>query len=88
MITDEDFESKIMAKYRDKIDICMGSWDEKGVINTDIAVHKLDASQFMTKQELKEYPYGEVKLCKPPKMFDLSKAKRIQMSKEELALLQ
>ena len=87
-LTDEDFETKIMAKYRDRIDICLGDWDEKGVINTDIAVHKLDASQYMTKQELKEYPYEKVKLCKPPKMFDLSKGKRIQVSKEQLALMQ
>ena len=66
-----------MEKYADKIDICLGSWDEKGVINTDMAVHKLDASQFMTEKEHKEYPHGPVELCVPPKIFDLSKAKRV-----------
>lgn len=53
------------------------------MINTDIAVHKLDASMHMTKEEHKEYPHGPLKLCVPPKMFDLSKAKRITMTKEE-----
>lgn len=76
-----------MDKYRDRIDICLGDWNEKGVINTDIAVHKLDATQFMSKQELKDYPYDEVKLCKPPTMFDLSMGTRVTMSKEQLALL-
>jgi len=76
-----------MAKYRDRIDICLGDWDEKGVINTDFAAHKLDVSQYMTKQELKEYPFKLVGLCKPPKMFDLSKAVRVQMTKEKLELI-
>ena len=42
----------------------------------------------MTKKELKEYPYGKVELCKPPKMFDLSKAQRVTMSKEQLNQIQ
>lgn len=54
----ESFEDKVLAKYADKIDICLGKWEEKGVINTDMAVHKLDASMFMSEQEHKEYPHG------------------------------
>lgn len=53
-----------------------------------MAVHKLDASQYMTKEELKEYPHGPISLCVPPKMFDLNKAKLITMTKEELNLKQ
>ena len=53
-----------------------------------MAVHKLDVTQFLSKEEIKEYPHGPVELCVPPKMFDLSKAQRITMTKEELNLLQ
>jgi len=87
-LTEETFETKVMDKYRDRIDICSGDWNEEGVINSDIAVHKLDASQYMSKQELKDYPYGEVTLCKAPTMFDLSKASRVTMTKEELNMIQ
>lgn len=66
-----------MKKHGSSIDICLGDWEEKGVLNRDMAVHKLDASQFMTKAELKDYPFGKVELCKPPQMFDLSKARRV-----------
>jgi len=38
----------------------------------------------MTKQEIKEYPFEKVKPIVPPKMFDLSKASRVTMSKEQL----
>ena len=38
----------------------------------------------MTKEEIKEYPYGPIELCVPPKMFDLSKAKRVKTTKEML----
>lgn len=84
----ETFEERILAKYADKIDVCLGKWEEKGVINTEMAVHKLDASMYMTKEELKEYPHGPISLCVPPKMFDLSKAKTVTMTKEELNLKQ
>lgn len=85
---EQSAEERILAKYASKIDICMGNFEEKGVINTEMAVHKLDVSQFMTEEELKEYPHGPVSLTEPPKMFDLSKAKRIKVSREELALKQ
>jgi len=51
-----------------------------------MAVHKLDASQFMSKEELKEYPHGPVSLTVPPKIFDLDKAKRVKITKEEINL--
>ena len=57
------------------------------MINTDIAVHKLDVTQFLSDKEKEEYPHGPVELCVPPKMFDLSKADRIKMTREELNLM-
>jgi len=73
-----------MEKFRDKVDICLGDFNEKGVINTDMAVHKLDASQFMTKEELKEYPHGPVTTTVAPKFFDLDKAVRVYTTKEDI----
>ena len=73
-----------MAKFRCEIDICMGDWDEPGVINTEMAAHKIDCTQYMSKEEIKGYPYGPVELCVPPKMFDLSKAKKVKTTKEML----
>lgn len=78
------FEERIMAKFRSKIDICMGDWDEPGVINTEMAAHKIACTEYMSKEEIKEYPYGPVTLCVPPTMFDLSKAKRVKTTKEML----
>jgi len=83
---EKSFEERVLEKYAGKIDIATGHYDEKGVINTKMAAHKLDCSQFMTKEELKEYPHGPVALCVPPKMFDLSKGRRVTTTKEELNL--
>ena len=84
MLAEKSHDEMVLEKYGPKIDICLGAWDEPGVINRDFAVHKLDANQFMTKQEIKEYPFEKVKPIVPPKMFDLSKASRVTMSKEQL----
>lgn len=83
---EKSFEEEIMAKYGKKIDICLGDWNEKGVINRDMACHKLDCTQFMTEGEIKEYPHGPVTLTVAPTMFDLSKAKRVKITKEDLEL--
>ena len=44
IVAEKSFEDSILEKYGDKIDICLGDWDQKGEINRDIAVHKLDCS--------------------------------------------
>lgn len=46
---EQSFEDKILEKYRDKIDLCDGKWEEKGVINTDMAVYKLNVNDYMSK---------------------------------------
>ena len=78
------FEERVLAKHGPKIDISLGRWEDKGVINTEMAVHKVDVSQYLSKNELKDYPYGPIEPCVPPKMFDLSKGTRVYMTKEEL----
>ena len=85
--TEQTFEERVLQKYQDKIDICLGDFNEKGVINEDMAVHKLVCTDYMTKEEIKNYPHGNSTLCVAPKMFDLSKAKRIYTTKEQLDLL-
>ena len=42
--TEVSFEDRVLKKYRSKVDICLGEWSEKGVINTDMAAHKLDCT--------------------------------------------
>ena len=82
---EKSFEDQILEKYAAEIDICMGDWDEKGVINRQMAVHKLDCTQFMSKEENKDYPWP-TSLTVAPKMFDLSKGKRVKTTKEDLEL--
>ena len=77
---ERSFEDKILEKYKDKIDLCEGKWEEEGVINTDIAAHKFNVNDYLTKQELRDYPF-EITHFEPPKMFDLSKAKRVKTTK-------
>ena len=74
--TEDTFEERILKKWADKIDLCDGDWNKKGVINEEMAVHKFDCTQMMTEEEIKNYPHGPITLCVPPKMFDLSKATR------------
>ena len=83
---EKSFEERVLEKYADKVDIASGNYDDVGVINTEMAAHKLDSSQFMTKEELKNYPHEQPTLCVAPKMFDLSKARRVTTTKEDLNL--
>ena len=74
------FQDKVLEKYKDKIDLAYGNWEDEGVINTDIAAHKFNVNDYLTKEELKDYPFT-ITPCEPPKMFDLSKARRVKTTK-------
>lgn len=73
-------------KYAAEIDICLGNYDEVGKVNhTDIGVFKYDFTYFMSPEEVKKL--SEEKRPEPlkiPKAFDLSKAERVFITKEEL----
>lgn len=60
----------------------MGDFNEKGKVNTDIAIFKYDYTFFMTPEEIKKK--GAPAKLSAPKTFDLSKAERVFITKEEL----
>lgn len=67
------------------MDICLGDWEEKGVVNHEMAVYKWDATYFMTEKEIKALPEERRQPLKvPPKSFDLSKAERVIINKKDL----
>jgi hypothetical protein len=55
------------------------------VNHTDIAIFKWDFTYFMTEEEKKKHKELPEKLV-PPKAFDLSKAERVIITKEEIKM--
>ena len=39
---DYDYDKAALDAFKDKIDFCVGDWEEKGVVNTDMAIFKYD----------------------------------------------
>lgn len=76
-----------MAKstFDKELDICMGNYDEKGVINTQMAIFNWDYTYFMTKDDLKKSKEKHEKIV-PPKAFDLRKAERVYVTKEDIKI--
>lgn len=56
-----------------------------GKINTEIAVFKWDSTYFMKPEEANKWTNKPEKLI-PPKAFDLSKAERVIITKEEIKM--
>ena len=82
---DFDFDRTALEKYKDQKDVCTGEFDVKGVINHDMAIYKWDASVYMTEKEIAELPEERrPQSFTPPKQFDLSKAERVAVKKEEM----
>merc|ERR1712060_175378 len=82
----QSLDERVSEKYDSEIDLCHGEWDKPGVINTKMAVHQWDFTYHMTEEELKAYKGELPEKLNPPKMFDLSKAEKVLMSKEELKI--
>lgn len=78
-----NLESEVLEKYGPEIDISHGEFDVKGVINTEMAIFNYDNSYHMTAAELKAAKEKPEKIV-PPKMFDISKATRVYVDKEEI----
>ena len=83
--------------HKDELDICLGDFDEKGVVNhTQIACFKWDFTDFMTPSQLAEYQKkaqkefdekkgdGPIQRLNMPEMFDLENAVRVYTTKEQL----
>lgn len=45
----KSFDEMVLSKYGHELDICLGNFEEKGVVNTDIACFKYDWTMMMTK---------------------------------------
>lgn len=90
-----------LRKHRHELDVCVGNFEEKGVVNhTSIACFKWDFTSFMTPAQLEQYTKkaqkelddkkGEGPLVKlvMPEMFDLNSAVRVYTTKEQLKAIE
>lgn len=68
------------------MDLCLGDYDKKEEVNTEMAVFKWTNKQFMDKDEIKALTEDQKKVPVPVTMVDLSKAERIVMDKSELKI--
>lgn len=80
----EHFNDKVKRKFENEIDICLGDYDKVGKVNTDVAVHKWDFTHFMTEDDLKKYKGALPEKLVKPVGFDLQKANRVYITKEDL----
>ena len=78
-----DFTSECEAKYGKEVGICHGDFAEVGVLETNPAAFNYDFTYHMTKDELKAFKDKPAPIEKP-KMFDLSKAERVAVDKDEI----
>jgi len=78
------FDADVQERFGKEFDICFGDYNEKGVINTSMAVHKWDFTYHMTADEIKALKDKKPEPVIPPKFFDLDKAERVYITREEL----
>lgn len=51
------YDDEQAARFASEIDICLGNYEEKGIVNHDnIAVFKYDFTYYMTPEEIKKLP--------------------------------
>ena len=66
--------------------MCLGDFNEKSKPNSDMAVYKFDWTDFMTPEEVKEQTEEVLTPLIKPKHFDLKKAKRVIVTREEIKM--
>lgn len=80
-----DYDTEVMTTWGSNLDICLGDFDQKGSVNTDMAVFKFTNQFHMTEEEIaKLEPEKRMELPVPPKMPDLSSAERIVINRNEM----
>ena len=80
-----DYDTAALEACKSEIDLCLGDFDEKGVVNTEMAIHKYDQSIFMTKEEIDALPDElKPKRIVPPTMLDLDSVERVHIKKEDM----
>lgn len=82
--SDYDYDRDCLNKFDSELDICIGDFDKKGHINTEMAIFSWDNTIFMTEDEIKKLPEEKKQKVYPAQMFDLAKAERIFVDKSEL----
>lgn len=74
-----------MPKFSKEFDLCLGDYNEKGVVNKNFAVMNMDFTYFMKEDELKKYSTELLpEKITYPKYLDPSKAERIYITMEEI----
>jgi len=82
---DYDYDTIASEKFKDEMDLCLGNFDVKGVLNHEMAVFKWDSSIYMTEKEIKALPEERRPVSfTPPQYFDLAKAEKITLNKYEM----
>jgi hypothetical protein len=82
---DFDYDKQALDLWGEKLDVCLGNFEEKGEVNTDMAIFNYSHAFFMTPEELKNLaPEQNKQVPVPPKMPDLSKAERLILKKDEM----
>jgi len=80
-----DFDSECMAEWGENLDICLGDFDQKGVVNTEMAAYKFNNGEFMTKEEIDALPEEKKPVTfVPPKIWEFKKEDRIFVDKANL----
>jgi len=54
--TDFDYDSECLSKHESTLDICLGDYDKKEEINTEMAIFKWNNTIFMNKEDLEKVP--------------------------------
>lgn len=83
----KSYDEQAAERFGSEVDICLGdNYEQVGKVNTDMAVFKYDFTYFMSPDEIKKLKGDKAPppKLKAPKAFDLSKAERVVITKEEL----
>ena len=84
---ERSFDQKVLSKYKNEVDVCLGDFDEKSTPNTEMAVFNVDWTQFMTPEEVKKQ-VEELKPLTKAKYLDPEKANRIKITREQIKLME
>ena len=73
----------MLEKFNPEIDFCHGLWEQKGTPNQNMAIFNFDYHHHLTDAE-KKAAKDKPEQITAPKMFDLSKAQRVFVDKDEI----
>jgi hypothetical protein len=61
-----DYDKEALSKFEPGLDICLGDYDKKEEINTDMAIFKWNNQMYMTEKEIKDLPEEKKTMKQPP----------------------